>query len=736
MASPENLGASLPCQACRALVPLRKQLTYIENSDLETLFERDDLYPTYPGIASSAQAGCGLCGLMWRRLTSIPPEAIKAIEKGDGKSVWVSSEKRMKQLDSPWDRKVKIRASFDFLPFTTTLPDGSVRYGREPAPQDGPQHGGAVISMSVRSRAVSGPLRLVDGDPWGGQTLAFSVFDSIDLHTPRSEWRRKLPSPVTLSEENVAKVKDWIDECLCDHSLCSAHSDTYWVPRRLLEINSRDRGLEIRLIESLENDLPIGTAFAALSHVWGGREIIPPLRLLSTNFDRLKSGIQESELPKNFIDAARVCAHLGIRYLWIDSLCIIQDSRDDWREQAVLMNRVYRYALVTIVATSATSCHDGFLERDMESIPVVKIAYSLPAADEPSTSDSGYMIIYDYENSQDIWRMFAINGSKWNTRAWTMQERSLSTRMIHFCRNKIFFECRASLQSEENEPEQESDAISSTLWPRNLSTYEELLQHWQLFVVEYTSRNLTVSTDKLPAIQSIAEEMAETTGQKYIRFSGMWESNLRHELLWSVMMDRAKRPDTWRAPSWSWAAVEGQISLWQRDFRNSQQSRPGTLLNRLSLHPFEVLEMDQAYPDPRSTNPGFLKVKSLTKPCSLRKRDESGGRKVFCPYDLMTDGPCNGNEPGKVFAHARLDIDDGTEVNISPTTPGVFLYLHVNDDARATGLLLRARAHDDPRVPGVWTRIGIATLYLDRSATPILEDTFSRDDTRQVITLI
>lgn len=514
-----------------------------------------------------------------------------------------------------------------------------------------------------------------------------------------------------------------------------------WIPRRLLQIHSK-QGLTIRLIESSESNLPTGTRFAALSHVWGDSKASPPLRLLSSNSYQLKNGIQESELPKSFADAAHVCARLGIRYLWIDSLCIIQDSPGDWREQAALMHLVYSHALITIVATSATSCHDGFLERNVVSIPMAKVAYRLPVRDDEAASgDLRYLIIYDYDNPLDIWRMHAINGSKWNTRAWTMQERSLSTRMVHFCRNKIFFECRGCLQSEENEPAQEYDTVNSTLWPRSPGTsYEELLRRWELFVDEYMLRNLTFSTDRLPAIQSVAEEMAAATGQKYIQAAGMWRSNLQHELLWCVIFGEAKRPDTWRAPSWAWASVEGPISLWQRDFRNSQQSHPGTLLNTLSHHLFQVLEIDQDSPSVRSVTPGFLRVRSLTKTVGhLQKHHGSERDRKFFPYDLLINDPCNNNAPESktsVFAHGRLDVEGSADSGISPTSSGVFLYLHVNNDRRNTGLILtRTQSHQQPGDIQAWTRIGTATLFLDRSERPILNSAFSCDDTPQEVIL-
>ena len=544
---------------------------------------------------------------------------------------------------------------------------------------------------------------------------------------------------MTLSDANVAKIKRWVSSCLDSHPECSSiKTSTSWIPRRLLEIEDGEYGLHIRLIESSEISLPTVTQFAALSHVWGDIVASPPLRLLSSNSSQLKNGTQVRELPKNYADAVHVCARLGIRYLWIDSLCIIQDSKQDWREQAVLMHLVYSHALVTIVATSAASCHGGFLQRNIESIPRLKIAYSLPTLDQQPMPRDGYMIIYDYDKPDDIWRTFAINGSKWNTRAWTMQERSLSTRMIHFCQNKIFFECRGCLESEENEPVQESDVSTSNVWPRATSiSPQELLHRWQLFVSEYTTRNLTVSTDRLPAIQSIADELAAATGEEYIRSAGMWLSNLRRELLWNVRLGEAKRPDIWRAPSWSWAAVEGQISLFQRDFRDSQQSLSGTLLNYLSQHTFQALEVDRDHSGSRWAVPGYLKVRSLTKQFSrlLKHGDIKGGRSFF-PYDLIVDDPSGRHEltsEVKVFAHGKLDLEDCTN---RITSPDVFLYLHVNDDARATGLILQAQAYNYARQPYAWSRVGTASLFLDRSATPVLNDTFNYDHTPQEILLI
>src|SRR5271156_6771907 len=112
-------------------------------------------------------------------------------------------------------------------------------------------------------------------------------------------------------------------------------------------------------------------------------------------------------------------------------------------------------------STSATSTHDGFLERDLSMIPAVKVDYSLDK--EPSTSNSFILAAFD-DAEPGTWSG-DIEGCSWNRRGWTCQERKLSTRMLHFCKSKLYFECRTCLSSEENEPLTGSRPFQ--LWPRN-----------------------------------------------------------------------------------------------------------------------------------------------------------------------------------------------------------------------------------------------------------------------------
>ena len=113
-------------------------------------------------------------------------------------------------------------------------------------------------------------------------------------------------------------------------------------------------------------------------------------------------------------------------------------------------------------STSAISANDGFLERQLSTIPAVVVGYSLGTPTETAHS----MILCD-QDSSDIGNWSSdLEGSSWNKRGWTLQERSVSTRMLHFCNTKLYFECRGCLKSEENEPLERYKPRTFEMWPR------------------------------------------------------------------------------------------------------------------------------------------------------------------------------------------------------------------------------------------------------------------------------
>ena len=170
-------------------------------------------------------------------------------------------------------------------------------------------------------------------------------------------------------------------------------------------------------------------------------------RTLKINLKDMQREIPLIMLPQNFQDAILTVRKLQLRYLWIDALCIIQDDPVDWAREAARMNDVYGSAYLTISATSAVSSTDGFLKRSpdmMSSIPYYK--------DVGAESAGVFFLAYMRTGGDQGSWLSTIETARWNSRGWTFQERLLSKRLLHFTEKKVFWECRATDASEENEP--------------------------------------------------------------------------------------------------------------------------------------------------------------------------------------------------------------------------------------------------------------------------------------------
>ena len=264
--------------------------------------------------------------------------------------------------------------------------------------------------------------------------------------------RRKKPDIDALSDENLVMVSKWLSTCSQSHIECQLEDNTR-LPTRVIDVGPADASQAPRLLVTSKET----GRYVALSHCWGSlmqSDAGQHARTLTTNLQNMQCRIALEKLPRNFQDAVLVVRKLGLRFLWIDALCIVQDDLADWAREAARMADVYGSAHLTIAATSAKSSTDGFLKRPQ--VTAASIPYHVDTCTEPA----GCLVI-TYEPERDSWYS-SIEMTRWNTRGWTFQERLLSKRVLHFTARRLFWECRMTEASEKNEPPR--DPGDRTLW--------------------------------------------------------------------------------------------------------------------------------------------------------------------------------------------------------------------------------------------------------------------------------
>ncbi|KAL7930801.1 heterokaryon incompatibility domain-containing protein [Trichoderma chlorosporum] len=362
----------------------------------------------------------------------------------------------------------------------------------------------------------------------------------------------------TGDDEALDQAAKWLTECQTSHDNCRV-SDSAFVPNRLLYLGDNGADSDIlELVEKPKSPVP----YAALSHRW--TKETPAKSLLTSNFpDRKQHGMPIAYLPRMMQDVLLVLRRLGIQYVWIDCLCIIQDDKDDWRREAALMAAIYTNAELT-VAASWCDQPDQSLFRD----------HSAP---EEGTADvaqaDGQSIFLRRKKHHFTWlgiessaeSMAAENPDiEWPllTRGWVYQEQLLSRRMLHFTRNELIWECFEETRCECGWYD------NNTRSPGARGCYKQspAFKSWAQIIQGYAKRPLTVATDRLPALAGIGKAISAAKGYNAAEYlCGLWEKELEDSFFW-YLSEPARHPRPPRAdirmPTWSWASVSGDISCW------------------------------------------------------------------------------------------------------------------------------------------------------------------------------
>ncbi|KAF5021351.1 hypothetical protein F66182_6619 [Fusarium sp. NRRL 66182] len=361
----------------------------------------------------------------------------------------------------------------------------------------------------------------------------------------------------TGSEATWSLIRQWISACLDKHDCgIRAQDVTPWYPTRLLDLGLQESKGAPRLVET-SSDKPI-SPYVTLSHCWGkGKHI----RALRDNLHDLYTGIHS--LSTTFEQAVTATRKLGYRYLWIDSLCIVQDDHQDWYREAALMHKVYSNAVCNIAAAASGDSSGGlFFKRD--GIHGHCVAQYSREGRVESYIDRNLFL-------RDIQR------SPLQTRAWVEQEWLMARRTIHFAKNQVFWECdqlcacetlpcglldRMRYRGKAHFAEALNNATS--LQKRKATAESELQMNlgqyllWTEIVTNYTSRNLTKMSDRLPALSGIAKWL-QPHFDNPVYLAGLWNNgNIVRQLAWfSSTLSKPRR--AFRAPSWSWASIDTTV---------------------------------------------------------------------------------------------------------------------------------------------------------------------------------
>ncbi|KIJ12485.1 hypothetical protein PAXINDRAFT_181585 [Paxillus involutus ATCC 200175] len=297
------------------------------------------------------------------------------------------------------------------------------------------------------------------------------------------------------------------------------------------------------------------SAYAALSYVWGEPQ---PHSTTTSNIDMYQKGIDIHRLPKTIKDAI-LCTHkLKLKYLWTDTLCIVQDSPDDKTREISRMHSIYRDAHVTILAASAHKVSVGFLEDRLD-----------PTQDDrrwPFWCPDGRLgTVWVF----DDWE-YTPYREPVDERAWCFQERALSPRILIYATDSLRYQCATHLinvggasirRPSSHWVAKLPDIMASRVPPSVLSDEDSraLEKAWVDALSTYTRRKITDRSDKLPAVSAIAQTFGMWWGtERYI--AGLWERRLSHDLLWYRHSPGERTSGDYVAPSWSWAATDGPLA--------------------------------------------------------------------------------------------------------------------------------------------------------------------------------
>ncbi|KAJ4290397.1 hypothetical protein N0V90_010613 [Kalmusia sp. IMI 367209] len=423
-----------------------------------------------------------------------------------------------------------------------------------------------------------------------GPMPALSIFRSPNLRTPPpiQIGSPVLPYPGTQAFYKI--VKSWLDDCDTHHKDCHVIGKSKF-PTRLIDVGTLDDP-QLRLLETSDHEKDFADKqYIAISHPWGDATKWPPFNTLRKDksgaghdIDHFKQAIPFDQLPATFRDAVQCARALAIRYLWIDSICIIQGKDGDFAEEAKRMEDVYSGAYCVFAASRAKHQHDGFLKARPQPSYVTLLG---------SDRQPFYLCQAVDDFSQDV-----LEGSL-NRRGWVLQERALARRTIYFTENQTYFECGNGVRCETMTKMHNNmaDFLGDPNFPVKAMTESRGLKisYFKDLYQTYSRLDFTREYDRPFAIAGIEKRLqaAYNTKGGYGIFDDGPDGGLFHRSLLWKRGEKAKDADNdatekktdnkvvmqlidfpaernIRVPSWSWMAYTGGIDYTDPPFQTAE----------------------------------------------------------------------------------------------------------------------------------------------------------------------
>jgi hypothetical protein len=379
---------------------------------------------------------------------------------------------------------------------------------------------------------------------------------------------------------------------------------SWFVPSRLLKLEPETGHGNLRLVskQEISKKEQKEVRYAALSYCWGSASHAATQTVTKrTTLGQRQRGISDSELTAVIRDTVKVCRVIGLHYLWVDALCIIQGDRADWEAESATMAQIYGSAYVTICSLMSSNCHEGFLNRHRqfdESVqvpftssldPNIKGSFTIrpPLFNGLCSTNEG-----DFPTQNPYSAHMALRHSTWIQRGWTFQELKMSNMLLCFSHlrthlissGKVFTDTGGA-NSQENARYNREIAPNPFQPPDPLfSLYSE----WMQLVEDYSDRLFTARGDVFYALAGLALSFSQALGDTYQ--AGLWQGNLCYGLLWEMsdaellryeyrphskslpsLLGYLKDTKTCHGPSWSWASRPAKVTYYHCKDLNKDQ---------------------------------------------------------------------------------------------------------------------------------------------------------------------